>query len=302
MTTPKQRPIVIGLGELLWDVFPDGRRTGGAPANFAFQAGQLGCQGTLVTRIGTDASGNDLLAALEGKDLDLSGVQRDPQHPTGWVSVALNEQGHPEYTIHENVAWDAMEVTPELKAIMQQADAVCFGTLAQRHPVSRATIQTAVSLTPATCLRVYDVNLRQNYYDADWVAASLKLATVVKLNDEELPVLARMFSLPEDPVTFSRELISWFGLKMVCLTRGAKGCLIVTPDEVHDVAGKAVKVADTVGAGDSFTAGFVFAQLQNWNPGLSAEFANRIGGMVASRQGAMPDLKREFEQLIQQYH
>ncbi len=298
MTT--QRPIVIGLGELLWDVFPDGRRTGGAPANFAFQAGQLGAAGVLVTRIGADEAGNDLLAALEGKELDLSVVQRDANHPTGWVSVTLKD-GHPEYIIHEDVAWDALEITEDLEAVMQRASAVCFGTLAQRHPTSRQTIQKAVSLTPANCLRVYDVNLRQHYYDADWIKASLKLANIVKLNDEELPVLAGLLNLPEDPVQFARELMSQYDLKIVCLTRGAQGCLIVTRDEVHDVPGRPVKVADTVGAGDAFTAGFVFAQLQNWPAGLSAEFANRVGGMVASRPGAMPDLKREFSQLIQQY-
>jgi len=300
MSTTHARPIVIGLGELLWDVFPDGRRTGGAPANFAFQAGQLGCRGVLATRIGTDASGDDLLSALTEKDLDLSVVQRDADHATGWVSVTLHD-GHPQYVIHENVAWDLLELTPELSAVMQNADAVCFGTLAQRHPTARNAIQAAVRLTPPHCLRVYDVNLRQKYYDAEWISDSLQLATFVKLNDEEQPLLSELLGLPVDPLEFARTLIGKYNVSLVCLTRGAKGCLVVTADEVHDVPGKAVKVADTVGAGDAFTAGFVYAQLRKWPAGISAEFANKVGAMVAARTGGMPDLKREFSQLIEQY-
>ncbi len=294
------RPVVIGLGELLWDVFPDGRRTGGAPANFAFQAGQLGCRAVLVTRLGADAAGDDLLSALPDQGMDLSQVQRDPALRTGEVTVSLKD-GHPEYIIHENVAWDALEATPELLKTMSQANAVCFGTLAQRDVRSRQAIHAAVAATPAECLRVYDVNLRQKYYDAAWISDSLKLANIVKLNDEELPVIAELLQLPVEPIEFARQLMSRYDIKLVCLTRGAHGCLIVTPTEVHDVPGRAVKVADTVGAGDAFTAGFVYAQLRQWPAGRSAEFANRVGAMVASRAGAMPDLRREFAQLVQQY-
>ncbi|SFH55249.1 carbohydrate kinase family protein [Planctomicrobium piriforme] len=300
MTTPDRRPTVIGLGELLWDVFPDGRRPGGAPANFAFQTEQLGCHGVLATRVGADVDGDELLQALREKSLDLSIVQRDPERKTGWVSVTLRD-GHPEYVIHENVAWDAIEFTPALQSMMQQAAAVCFGTLAQRSGPSRTAIHAAVSATPAECLRVYDVNLRQSYYAEEWVSASLRLATIVKLNDEEVPVVARLLGIADEPLEFSRLLITRFDLQIVCITRGAKGCLVVTQTEHHDVPGKAIKVADTVGAGDAFTAGFVFAQLQEWPVGLSAEFANRVGAMVASRQGAMPELRREFAQLIEQY-
>lgn len=300
MTSSNQAPVVVGLGELLWDVFPDGKRSGGAPANFAFQTGQLGCHGVLVTRVGADSEGDELLDTLKDKHLDLSVVQRDAERPTGWVSVTLHD-GHPSYIIHENVAWDALELTPELEAVMKKADAVCFGTLAQRNPISRKTIQAAVALTPETSLRVYDVNLRQSYYHPEWIKASLQLANFVKLNDEEQPLIANLLGLSHDPVEFSRQLIQQFGVRLVCITRGALGCLVVTETEVHDIAGRPVKVADTVGAGDSFTAGFVFAQLQGWPVGLSAEFANRIGAMVASRQGAMPELTREFAQLVEQY-
>jgi fructokinase len=293
-------PVVVGLGELLWDDFPDGKRPGGAPANVAFQANQLGCQGLVATRVGTDASGDELLEQLRQKGLNLSTVQRDPEHPTGLVTVSLKD-GIPTYQIHENVAWDFLQLDDSLASAMKGADAVCFGTLAQRNAASRETIHQAVALTPENCLRVYDVNLRQNYYQKDWIEASLKLASVVKLNDEEVEILAPVLELSADHQEFARGLIRTYGPRLVCITRGAKGCLVVTERESHDIPGKAVKVADTVGAGDAFTAGLIVAQLRNWPLGLSAEFANRIGGLVASRQGAMPDLAAEFAQLTQQY-
>lgn len=293
-------PVVVGLGELLWDDFPDGKRPGGAPANVAFQANQLGCRGLVATRVGTDASGDELLEQLSQKGLSLSAVQRDPEHSTGLVTVSLTN-GIPTYQIHENVAWDFLQLEDSLASAMKEANAVCFGTLAQRNAASRDVIHQAVELTSPDCLRVYDVNLRQNYYQKDWIEASLRLATIVKLNDEEVEILAPVLDLPTDHLEFARSLIRTYGPRLVCITRGAKGCLVATQSESHDIPGKAVKVADTVGAGDAFTAGLIVAQLRKWPLGLSAEFANRVGGMVASRQGAMPDLVAEFKQLTEQY-
>lgn len=294
-------PIVIGLGELLWDVFPDGRRPGGAPANVAFQAGQLGCRGALVTRVGADADGDDLLAELGRKGLDLSAVQRDREHPTGRVTVTFTGQGQPQYVIHELVAWDFLQADEPLARAMHGAAAVCFGTLAQRNPVSRKTIQAAVAMTSPQCLRVYDVNLRQKFYDRDWIEQSLQLASIVKLNDEEVALLAELMQLPADHTAFGRALIERWGPRIVCVTRGAKGCCVVTATQSHEIPGRAVKVADTVGAGDAFTAGLITGELAGWPLALSAEFANQVGGLVASRPGAMPDLQREFQQLLAQY-
>lgn len=293
-------PIVIGLGELLWDDFPDGKRPGGAPANFAFQANQLGARGLVATRVGTDGEGDELLEYLSAKQLDLSVVQRDSLHPTGRVTVQL-ANGIPAYQIHENAAWDFLELDSSLSTAMQSAGAVCFGTLAQRNAASRETIQGAVALTTPECLRVYDVNLRQQFYQGDWVRDSMQLATIVKLNDEEVGLLAPVLKFSSDQTLFARQVIQMFGPRIVCITRGAQGCLIVTADERHEIPGRAVKVADTVGAGDAFTAGLVASQLRQWPLALSGEFANRVGGMVAARQGAMPDLRREFAQLIEQY-
>ncbi|WP_437229902.1 carbohydrate kinase family protein [Planctomicrobium sp. SH661] len=296
----KPLPIVIGLGELLWDDFPDGKLPGGAPANVAFQTNQLSCHGLVATRVGEDRDGEELCSLLTGKGLDLSIVQRDPAHPTGRVTVQLTA-GIPAYEIHENAAWDFLELTDSLQQAMASASAVCFGTLAQRTQQSRETIHAAVSMTRPDCLRVYDVNLRQKFYTPEWVTASLKLATIVKLNDEEVELLAPLLELPQDQLEFARAVIRNYGPQTVCITRGAKGCLVVTETEAHDIPGKAVKVADTVGAGDAFTAGLIASQLQKWPLARSAEFANRVGGMVASRQGAMPELREEFKQLVEQY-
>lgn len=298
MSWDENRPIVIGLGELLWDVFPDGKKPGGAPANVAFQAQQLGCQGVVASRVGEDDLGQELIDFLQSKGLRTLAVQRDPDFPTGQVTVSFNAQHQPEYVIHENVAWDQLEFNESLQQVMQKADAVCFGTLAQRSPVSRQTIRTAVQSTPDSCLRVYDVNIRQNYYDVTWIKSSLEIATIVKLNDEEVEFLAPQLDLPSDFQQFSRSLIDAYNVDLVCVTRGANGCLVVGRNEVVDVPGKPIKVADTVGAGDAFTAGLIFAKLRQLSLAQSGEFANEVGGLVASEHGAMPDLMNAYSELI----
>ncbi|WP_437184880.1 carbohydrate kinase family protein [Planctomicrobium sp. SH668] len=298
--TTNPLPIVIGLGELLWDDFPTGKLPGGAPANVAFQANQLGFQGLVATRVGDDADGAEILGLLAEKNLDLSIVQKDAKYPTGRVTVELTD-GIPAYDIHENAAWDFIEFDAKLQAVAEKAAAVCFGTLAQRKEISRNSIYAFVEATPHDCLRVYDVNLRQKFYTAEWVKKSLSICNTVKLNDEEVEILAPLLNLPIEEEAFAKGLIQDYGVRLVCITRGAKGCLVVTKDETHAIPGKAVKVADTVGAGDSFTAALIASQLRGWPLSLSGEFANRVGGMVASRSGAMPELRREFEQLIEQY-
>lgn len=294
------RPSVVGLGELLWDVFPDGKRPGGAPANVAYEAQQLGCQGVVASRVGDDDLGREILEFLAGKGLMVSEIQIDPEAPTGRVTVSFNAQHQPEYIIHEGVAWDFLECTSDWEQLLQQADAVCFGTLAQRSERSREAIHAAVQSTSAAALRVYDVNFRQNYFDRNWVERSLHLANVVKLNDEEVLAVSRMFSLPEAEAAFAQALLSQFGLNLVCITRGAKGCLVVDQQQSIEVPGEPITVADTVGAGDAFTAGLIFALLRGTELQLAAQFANRIGGIVASHPGAMPPVQADFALLIQQ--
>ncbi|WP_437201815.1 carbohydrate kinase family protein [Planctomicrobium sp. SH664] len=299
--SPAKLPLVIGLGELLWDVFPDYRVPGGASGNFAFQAQQLGCRGMVVSSVGQDADGDELLQFLTAQGVDTRGVQRAPAHPTSRVTVTVSAEGQPDYVIHEQVAWDHLQMTPALQDAMREASAVCFGTLAQRNETSRETIQQALELVSVNCLRVYDVNLRQNYYHRDTIEASAMKADLVKLNDDEVRLLAPLLKFPTDEVSFAQSLIDHFGTRVVCVTRGAKGCVVVSKDEIHEVPGRPVKVADTVGAGDSFTAALIVSQLKGWPLAIGSEFANHVGGMVAARKGGMPNLREEFAQLIARY-
>lgn len=299
---PSQSPIVVGLGELLWDVFPDSSRPGGAPANVAFQAGQLGATGIVCSRVGRDRLGDDLVAFLSAQGLTTQWIQRDPDHPTGTVTVDLSQPSHPSYVIHENVAWDYLATGPALAELMGRAAAVCFGTLAQRNQVSRWAIYEALDATRPACLIVYDVNLRQQWYSRESIEESLRRAKLVKLNAEEALVLAELFGLasrrPEDLARFFREQ---FNVPTCCITRAAEGCLLVGDEEQVDQPGLAVKVVDTVGAGDAFTAALIVATLRAWPLATRAAFANGVGGLVASRPGAMPVLREEFQKLFAEY-
>lgn len=294
-------PIVVGLGELLWDVFPDSSRPGGAPANVAFQAGQLGAQGIVCSRVGRDRLGEDLLAFLAAQGLSTDWIQRDPQHPTGTVTVDLSQPSHPNYVIHENAAWDFLAAGPALAELMGRAAAVCFGTLAQRNKPSRWAIYEALDATRSTCLVVYDVNLRQQWYSRDAIEQSLRRAKLVKLNDDEALVLAELFGLPSRrPEDLARFFQQQFGVAACCITRGSKGCLLVSGESQVAQPGLPVDVVDTVGAGDAFTAALIVARLRGWPETAQAAFANRVGGLVASRSGAMPPLREEFQRLLQE--
>ncbi len=293
-----EAPIVVGLGELLWDLFDDSRRPGGAPANVAFQAGQLGCRGIVCSRVGVDPLGDELCEYLADHGLETANIQRDAEFPTGTVTVDTSNHGHPEFTIHENVAWDRLEFTTQIQQLMQQADAVCFGTLAQRSPISRETIARCLLETSESCLLVYDVNLRQHWYDGIWIERSLQSADIVKLNDQEVEVVAHALQLETaDPVKLAEVMQRQFDVSLVCVTRAEHGCLLCSRDLVIDMPGLKVDVSDAVGAGDAFTAALIAAQLRGWSLNSTAEFANRVGALVASRPGAMPVIAAELREL-----
>ncbi|MGD9857668.1 MAG: carbohydrate kinase [Planctomycetaceae bacterium] len=295
-------PLVIGLGELLWDVFPERRLPGGAPANVAFQAAQLGLDGTVASRLGCDPLGDELLDFLAGKSLDTSLIQRDPVHPTGQVTVDLSDEGHPDYVIHENAAWDFLEPHPALLDAAGRAAAVCFGTLAQRCPVSREAIHTVLSSCPEDCLIVYDVNLRQRWYDREWIERSLHQASIVKLNREEAIVLGALLDIPASGLTeFATGVLRRFEVGLVCITRAEDGCLLVGGNETTDVPGRPVRVIDAVGAGDAFSAALIASRLWKWPLARSAEFANAVGGLVASHPGAMPSITNQLAALRDQH-
>jgi fructokinase len=280
---------IVGLGELLWDLLPSGKQLGGAPANFAYITNLLGDTGIPASRVGLDSLGDEALQRLSQLGLTGAFVQRDPFHPTGTVNVAIDGSGQPRFDISEPVAWDSLEWTPAWQRLAQTADAVCFGSLAQRSSQSRSTIKSFLQATGPKALRIFDVNLRQNFYDAQTIAESMQLATIVKLNHEELPRIVHLLGLENSPEKDSaRLLLQSHDLKLVCVTRGNGGSLLVSAEDCSEHAGFKVKVADTVGAGDAFTAALVHGYLRGAPLAQINETANRVGAWVASQSGAMP--------------
>ena len=283
-----QLPTVIGLGEILWDVFPSGRRLGGAPANFAYCSHLLGSRAIIASRIGADELGRELRQALQQAAVD-SSLQTDPSHPTGTVQVQLSSEGQPSFQVTEGVAWDFLEWNESWETLARSADAICFGTLAQRSPVSRSSILKFLDAADPDALRVFDINLRQSFYSRGIITSSLERASILKLNNEELPVLSSMLGAGSGAESaFCQHLLDRFDLQLVCITRGAKGSLMVDRNGMHEHPGFPVEVADTVGAGDAFTAGLVHERLRGGTLAEINDTANRMGAWVASCPGAMP--------------
>lgn len=284
--------LIVGLGELLWDLLPDGKKPGGAPANFAYHARVLGDRGVAVSRVGTDPLGKEIRARLSELGLPGEPVQDDPEHPTGTVGVSLDDRGVPTFTITPEVAWDYLAWTPELEELAGRADAVCFGSLAQRSPVARGTIRAFLAATRREALRLFDVNLRQSWYDAEVLRESLRLAGIVKLNESELPVVLRVLGLPAGggAARECRTLLQTFSLSLVCLTLGAEGSLLVGPQGELRSSGVRVAVADTVGSGDAFTAALCHHWLRGSGLERIGQAANRYGAWVASQAGATPEV------------
>lgn len=285
------KPIVVGMGEALWDVLPDGKKIGGAPANFAFHAGQAGMDSRVVSAVGKDALGEEALATLEGKGLNIEAVAR-VDFPTGVVNVSLGEQGIPQYDICEGVAWDNIPFTPALANLARQAQAVCWGSLAQRNEVSRKTIFSFLDAMPSDeeRLKVFDINLRQQFYTLEIIEASCRRANVLKINDEELVLVSEMLRLGAgSPEVLCRSLMERYGLRILVLTCGANGSYVFTPVETSYRVTPKVQVADTVGAGDSFTATLVGELLRNTPVGVAHEHAVEVAAYVCTQQGAMAE-------------
>ena len=311
----KEPHLILGLGELLWDVLPLGPRLGGAPANFAVMAGRLGNHAVLLSRIGRDDLGRLAVEQLDPLPVDAGFVETDPKHETGRVTVYF-EDGQPRYTIHLPAAWDFLDLSDEWIRLAERADAICFGSLAQRSAESRQTIQTLAAQTASKCVRVFDVNLRAPFYSGEVIQESLELATVMKMNDAEVPLVMGLLGLPggeagRDGLKAERDiegaeglgaerLLSEFPtLQMVAITRGARGSVLVTRDEWHEHPGLPVKVVDTVGAGDAFTAALTHYLLRGADLATLNEAGNRWGGWVASQVGAMPALHDEVRDGIE---
>jgi fructokinase len=293
----KGQRLILGIGELLWDILPEGPRLGGAPANFTIMASRLGNHAVILSRIGRDDFGREAVRQLKPLPADTGFLQSDPSHETGRVTVSF-VNGQPEYIIHEPAAWDEMEPSEEWVRLAESADAICFGSLAQRGSESRKTIQMLVGRTSSRCHRIFDMNLRAPFYTADVIRNSLGLATVVKMNDAELPLALSLLGLPaeeDNPIGLLRagasRLLSEFPLlRLVAVTRGGHGSLLVARDGWHEHSGYPIKVADTIGAGDAFTAAITHYLLRGAGLATLNEAGNRWGGWVASQSGAMPPL------------
>ncbi len=284
----------VGLGEVLWDELPAGRQLGGAPANFAYHTAALGAEASIVSRVGDDDAGRELLARLRELGLSTAAVELDPRAPTSTVTVALDAAGHAHYTIHEGVAWDYLAGEAAAQSAVAAADAVCFGTLAQRTGPARASIHALLRLSRPTALRIFDLNLRQHYYCRNSIVASLQLANALKLNENELPVLRELFALPSDDRGALAALATQFALRAVIYTRGAHGCLVHVDGAWAEHPGQRVALVDTVGAGDSFTATFALGLLRGWPLATIVDRAIAVSAFVCTQRGATPALPAEL--------
>lgn len=284
------KPVVLSVGEVLWDLLPGGAQLGGAPANFVVHAQALGADARLVSRVGDDDLGREALRRLGERGVDLSGVGVDAALPTGRVTVDVAADGQPRFTILEDVAWDAIAAGPEVLAVAARADVVCFGSLAQRDPRSRKAIRDCLRAVRPGTLRVFDINLRAPFYSADVVEESLRMADVLKLNETELPVLAAQFGLVGTPEAQLEALAARFGIRIVALTLGAAGSRLLRDGEWHSEPGRSVSVVDAVGAGDSYTAALVLGLLRGGPDSGILRRATDIAAYVCTQAGATPEL------------
>ena len=278
----KNKPVILGIGEIVWDCLPGEKKLGGAPVNFAYHAMQLGAESYPVSAVGADLLGEETLAACKGYGLDTSYIQVNSL-PTSRVLITLDDAGVPTYEIVENVAWDALVATPEALALAARADAVCWGSLSQRNEASRLAVQQILSAVPAAAMKVFDINLRQHYFNREVVETSLRQANVLKLNEQELPIVLCMLGAAD-----MAELISRYKLDYLIYTGGAAYSEIHSPKGLlSHIETPEVKVADTVGAGDCFTAAFVSSILQGETPAAAHEKAVRLSAWLCTLKGAI---------------
>lgn len=280
-----KKPVVVGIGELLWDMLPSGKRAGGAPVNFVYHAAQLGAEGYAVSAVGNDASGSEIL-----RELDKAGIRHVISvlpYPTGNVLVKLQD-GIPDYTIVEDVAWDHIPLTQDAADLVKKADCVCYGSLALRHADSRRTVEALLSYAPEKALRFFDVNLRQHYYSKELITELLGKANIFKLNDDEVIVLRDLFALKGSDEDVCRHFLEKFHLRYVVFTAGDKFSAVYAPGETSRVETPKVQVADTVGAGDAFSGAFVYNILTGKSLKEAHEAAVKVSAFVCTKSGAWP--------------
>lgn len=290
------KKVVVGLGEILWDVFPERKILGGAPANFAYHISQFGFEGYAVSAIGNDNLGKEILESLGQKNL--KHLLQNTPFPTGTVQVTLSGAGIPSYEICENVAWDNIPFSEEMKKLAEKTDVVCFGSLAQRNEVSQKTIHQFLDAMSSDSLKIFDINLRLHFYNREIIEKSLQKANIFKINDEELVKIAQMFNIKGDEKAICEYFLKEFKLKVLILTKGTDGSLILTPSKVSSLPTPKVQVADTVGAGDSFTAAFTAAYLHGKSLAQAHQLAVEVSAYVCQQHGAMPKLADTYLQML----
>lgn len=288
--------IVVGLGEILWDVFPERKVLGGAPANFAYHVSQFGFNGYTVSAIGEDLLGKEILSNLEDKKLNY--LLETTDYPTGTVQVTLNKSGVPQYEICENVAWDNIPFTVRTENLAKNTQTVCFGSLAQRSAVSRETIRKFIAAMPEDSLKIFDINLRLDYYTKEVIEESLQMANMMKINDEEVVKVATLFGWAGEEQDICRKLLNEYNLDILILTKGTDGSFVFTPRQTSYQPTPKIHVADTVGAGDSFTAAFVAAYLHGERIEDAHQLAVEVSAYVCLQHGAMPKLADAYLELF----
>jgi fructokinase len=288
---------VAGLGEVLWDMCAGSKLFGGAPANFACHSSMLGAEAFMISCIGDDVLGRDVQTFLCEHRVSTEGIAVNETHETGIVNVTLDAEGKPEYKIRENVAWDHIPFTLEMNKIANQIDAVCFGTLSQRSKTSMLTIQKFLDATSGKCLRMFDINIRQNYYNDEVIISSLNYANALKLNEDELPVVATLLDIHGNEKQQLKEIMNKFELKLAILTFGSKGALMLTEDMSSFVTPPRPEVlVSTVGAGDSYTATAIIDYLKGLDLEKINMHANKVASFVCSQKGAVPRLPESLVQ------
>lgn len=292
--TGSEHPKIFSIGEVLWDLQPKGRTLGGTVANFSYFCRVLGCDVTLVSRVGEDEDGHELVSAIEERGLGTEHIQYDPHYPTGTVDVEVDADGEPKFTIHKQVAWDFIEPMPVFNEIADSADLIYFGTLAQREKVSQKTIRQTVKEHGESCKVFCDINLRQDFYTAETVKWSLLHSDIVKVNTSELKEIGEIASFYGDLNGVAYALIEKFGLEALALTRGDEGSVIFTDEGASEHPGYPAEVVDSVGAGDAFAAVLGVGLVQEDDIDLINDRANQIAAFVCSRQGATPEVPEKL--------
>ena len=290
--------VIVGLGEILWDMLPSGKALGGAPANFAYHAQELGGSSVVVSCVGNDELGREIISSLENLDMTSELLSVDKVHPTGVVSVTINKEMKPSYRIQEEVAWDYIPETPLLRELASKSEAVCFGTVAQRLHLSRMTIQTFLRLMEHDSIRVFDINLRQNFYTYEVIKTSLDMANVLKLNENELSVVKKILRLKGNEKKILNELSRKYSLRLIALTKGIEGSILYSDGKISKHEGYRVEIGDTVGAGDAFVAALVTGLLRGYELDDLNNKANRVASYICSKHGATPSLTNEIRQLF----